>query len=255
MWDKLVATNARHQDAVALAHERGVTIAMGTDVSLSARTGRQPGATTPRELPLLVEAGLTPLEAIEATATANAPATLGPERRTPANSLAGYDADVITVNGDPWLSDAYRAAVSPRAAGTPGAPPAAGGAGGASGSCAARRRSAPRPRSTGCGRRCRTMPTSRCRTTSTRRVGTPCSQRCRELDDDVPAALLIGHNPGVAALVHELTIQDTPVVRQALSGGFPPGALAELVVPVPWRELGWATCRLTALHRPGRRSG
>ncbi|MFP4149549.1 MAG: SixA phosphatase family protein [Nitriliruptoraceae bacterium] len=76
--------------------------------------------------------------------------------------------------------------------------------------------------------------------------------RCQELDADVPAALLIGHNPGVAALVHELTIQDTPVVRQVLSHGFPPGALAELVVPVPWQELGWATCRLSALHRPGR---
>ncbi|MFU8840268.1 MAG: SixA phosphatase family protein [Nitriliruptoraceae bacterium] len=76
--------------------------------------------------------------------------------------------------------------------------------------------------------------------------------RCRELADDVPAALLIGHNPGVAALVHELAIQDTPVVREALSRGFPPGALAELVVPVAWRELGWATCRLSAVHRPGR---
>ena len=76
--------------------------------------------------------------------------------------------------------------------------------------------------------------------------------RCRELGDDVPAALLVGHNPGVAALVHELAIQDAPVVRQALAGGFPPGALAELVVPVPWSDLGWATCRLTAIHRPGR---
>jgi phosphohistidine phosphatase len=27
-------------------------------------------------------------------------------------------------------------------------------------------------------------------------------ERCRELDDDVPGALFIGHNPGVAALVH-----------------------------------------------------
>lgn len=79
--------------------------------------------------------------------------------------------------------------------------------------------------------------------------------RCRALGDDVPAALVIGHNPGVAALVHELAIQDAPVVRQALSGGFPPGALAELVVPVSWRELDWATCRLTSLHRPGRRAG
>lgn len=76
--------------------------------------------------------------------------------------------------------------------------------------------------------------------------------RCRELDPEVPAALLIGHNPGVAALVHELVVQDTPVVRKVLARGFPPGALAELVVPVPWSELGWSTCRLTSLHRPGR---
>ena len=76
--------------------------------------------------------------------------------------------------------------------------------------------------------------------------------RCRELADDVAGTLLIGHNPGVAALVHELAAQDTPVVRQALAGGFPPGTLAELVVPVPWRELDWASCRLTSLRRPGR---
>lgn len=76
--------------------------------------------------------------------------------------------------------------------------------------------------------------------------------RCHELTPEVPAALLIGHNPGVAALVHELVIQDAPVVRQALTRGFPPGALAELVVPVPWSELGWSTCRLTSLYRPGR---
>jgi imidazolonepropionase-like amidohydrolase len=53
-----------------------------------------------RELPLLVESGLTPLEAIQA-ATFNGPLTLG--RQAPLSGLLaeGYDADLITVDGDP----------------------------------------------------------------------------------------------------------------------------------------------------------
>jgi imidazolonepropionase-like amidohydrolase len=47
--------------------------------------------------------GFTPLEAIE-TATANGPATLGPQAPRSGQLVEGYDADVITVDGDP-LSD------------------------------------------------------------------------------------------------------------------------------------------------------
>jgi len=100
MWEKLVATNEIHRDAVALAHERGVTIAMGTDVVLSRPDLPAAWGNHGRELPLLVESGLSPLEAI-ATATANAPATLGPRAPRTGRLEAGLDADVITVAGDP----------------------------------------------------------------------------------------------------------------------------------------------------------
>ena len=56
--------------------------------------------TNGRELPLLVAAGLSPLEAIEA-ATATGPLTLGPQGPRSGQLAAGYDADVITVDGDP----------------------------------------------------------------------------------------------------------------------------------------------------------
>ncbi len=100
MWEKLVATNEIHRDAVALAHERGVTIAMGTDVMLSRPELPAAWGNHGRELPLLVGSGLSPLEAI-ATATANAPATLGPRAPGTGRLEAGFDADVITVAGDP----------------------------------------------------------------------------------------------------------------------------------------------------------
>lgn len=78
-------------------------------------------------------------------------------------------------------------------------------------------------------------------------------ERCRALDPAVPAALVIGHNPGVAALVHELAEQHLPVIRDELARGFPPGTLAELAVPVAWERLAWSSCQLVGLRRPGRR--
>ncbi len=69
----------RYTDAVALAHQKGVPIAMGSDVFLS-RATRAPNSWGHHaiELDLLTRCGLTPLEAIEA-ATAAAPRTLGPQ--------------------------------------------------------------------------------------------------------------------------------------------------------------------------------
>jgi imidazolonepropionase-like amidohydrolase len=100
MWQKLLATDARHRDAVALAHEAGVRIAMGTDVALSVPGAPASWGRHGHELVLLTEAGLRPLEAIEA-ATANGPATLGPQAPSTGQLAAGYDADVVTVTGDP----------------------------------------------------------------------------------------------------------------------------------------------------------
>lgn len=100
MWQKLVATNARHRDAVALAHEQGVTIAMGTDIAISTPGAPDSWGRHGHELGLLVGAGLSPLEAIEA-ATANGPLSLGPRAPLTGQLVAGFDADVLTVTGDP----------------------------------------------------------------------------------------------------------------------------------------------------------
>ena len=97
---KLAAIADRHADAVALAHQRGVTIAMGTDIFVSGAELSNSWGRNGRELPLLVGVGLTPLEAIQA-ATANGPLTLGPQAPRSGQLAEGYDADIITLDGDP----------------------------------------------------------------------------------------------------------------------------------------------------------
>jgi len=92
----------RHAASVALAREAGVTVAMGTDLAVSGSGRPASWGRNGRELPLLVESGFTPLEAIEA-ATATAPATLGPQAPRSGLLNPGYDADVITVDGDPLV--------------------------------------------------------------------------------------------------------------------------------------------------------
>jgi imidazolonepropionase-like amidohydrolase len=89
-----------HAGAVALARERGVTIAMGTDIALTGMELPNSWGHNGSELAHLVALGMKPLEAIEA-ATATAPATLG--RQAPRSGMlaAGYDADVITLDADP----------------------------------------------------------------------------------------------------------------------------------------------------------
>lgn len=85
-----------HAEAMRVAVDVGVTIAMGTDIFLSgARYGRNG-----REVRHLVEAGMTPLDAIE-SATANGPATLGPLAPDSGRLAVGHDADVITLDFDP----------------------------------------------------------------------------------------------------------------------------------------------------------
>ncbi len=92
---KIEMTAESHAGAVSLANERGVRIALGTDIWSSGIWGRNA-----EELPLLVDCGLTPLQAIEA-ATANGPATLGPQAPKSGLLKEDHDADVICVNGDP----------------------------------------------------------------------------------------------------------------------------------------------------------
>jgi imidazolonepropionase-like amidohydrolase len=97
---KMEAIADRHAAAVALAHESGVTVAMGTDLAVTGRDLPASWGRNGRELPLLGEAGFKPLAAIEA-ATANGPATLGLQAPRSGQLVAGWDADVITLDADP----------------------------------------------------------------------------------------------------------------------------------------------------------
>jgi imidazolonepropionase-like amidohydrolase len=97
---KLVAIADIHAQAMALALQRGVTIAMGTDIGLTGSDLPNSWGKNGAELPHLVTLGMTPLQAIEA-ATATAPLTLGPQAPRSGRLAAGYDADVITLAADP----------------------------------------------------------------------------------------------------------------------------------------------------------
>jgi imidazolonepropionase-like amidohydrolase len=99
---KLVAIADRHAEAMTLAHERGVRIALGTDIGGSGPTTPARWGQNGAELRHLVKAGLTTLEAIEA-ATASAPDTLGAQAPRSGLLAEGFDADVIAVVADPSL--------------------------------------------------------------------------------------------------------------------------------------------------------
>jgi imidazolonepropionase-like amidohydrolase len=105
-WDpvsygKLVKLANFHKKAYALAVKRGVKIALGTDQATT-----QPGTFNThgmngKELVYAVEAGLTPLQAIEAC-TATAPETLGDFIAPKSGQLReGYDADIIALSKNP----------------------------------------------------------------------------------------------------------------------------------------------------------
>jgi imidazolonepropionase-like amidohydrolase len=97
---KLLEVADRHAAAISLAHERGVRIALGTDIAGSGSTVPARWGQNGAELGLLVKAGLSALEAIEA-ATATAPLTLGPQAPRSGVLEAGYDADLIALAADP----------------------------------------------------------------------------------------------------------------------------------------------------------
>jgi imidazolonepropionase-like amidohydrolase len=97
---KLEAVADRHAEAITTARERGVRVAMGTDVAMSGADLPDSWGRNGRELPLLAEVGFTPLAAIEA-ATATGPETLGPQAPRSGRLAAGYDADVLILDADP----------------------------------------------------------------------------------------------------------------------------------------------------------
>ena len=82
-----------HREAVRRAHEAGVRIAMGTDSGVGAH------GTNLRELELMVDVGLTPVQALVAT-TSEAARLLGVETRL-GTIEPGKCADLVVVDGDP----------------------------------------------------------------------------------------------------------------------------------------------------------
>ncbi|MDX1657982.1 MAG: amidohydrolase family protein [Nitriliruptorales bacterium] len=98
--DKARAIGAQHEKAMRIAYEAGVKMAVGTDMFVSGRDLPVAWGQNAHELELLVEIGMSPLEAIEA-ATARGPETLGPQAPRSGQLAEGYDADVLTIASDP----------------------------------------------------------------------------------------------------------------------------------------------------------
>src|SRR5690554_2489947 len=99
-WEKLLMTADAHQQAVSLAIEKGVIIAAGTDSLTSGDNTPLRWGEHALELKLLVDDGMTPLQAIE-SATATAPLTLGPQAPKAGQIKAGWDADLCAVAKNP----------------------------------------------------------------------------------------------------------------------------------------------------------
>jgi imidazolonepropionase-like amidohydrolase len=99
-FEKLVAIADRHREAIQIAHEVGVDIALGTDIATSGSDTVVPWGMNAWELVHLVDAGLSTLEAIEA-GTANGPLTLGAQAPKAGQLKTGWAADLIAVDGNP----------------------------------------------------------------------------------------------------------------------------------------------------------
>ncbi len=97
---KIVPVVGRHEEGLRLAIRKGVRIAVGTDIITTGVTGYADWGQNAFELTYLQEAGMKPLQAIEA-ATATAPETLGPQAPKSGQLKEGYDADVLVVAKDP----------------------------------------------------------------------------------------------------------------------------------------------------------
>ncbi|MCP3977475.1 MAG: amidohydrolase family protein [bacterium] len=91
---KMVAEH--HERAMKIAVSAGVKMATGTDIIVSGEMYNRCTA----EIALLINAGLPPLDALEA-ATANGPETLGGQAPLSGQLKEDYDADVIAVDFNP----------------------------------------------------------------------------------------------------------------------------------------------------------
>lgn len=99
-YRKAVVVADIHKAAVELAVDKGVRIALGTDIATSGVNSGAPWGMNGHELRHMVDAGMTPLATIE-SATANGPLTLGPQGPRSGQLKEGYVADVIAVADNP----------------------------------------------------------------------------------------------------------------------------------------------------------
>lgn len=99
-YEKGVMVADHHSQAMKIAVANGVTIAMGTDIFTPGSYG-QNGA----EVRFLQDAGMTALEAIEAS-TANGPLTLRPQAPRSGQLREGCYADVIALDFNPLVDTA-----------------------------------------------------------------------------------------------------------------------------------------------------
>lgn len=100
MYAQVLKMSEFHKKAYALAIEKGVRIALGTDLGVSTLKTPWNHGMNGGELRCAVNAGMTPLQAIEA-ATANAPQTLGAQAPLSGQLKADYDADFIALAENP----------------------------------------------------------------------------------------------------------------------------------------------------------
>ncbi|UNI21834.1 hypothetical protein JDV02_007787 [Purpureocillium takamizusanense] len=97
---KVLRLDVQSREAYKLSVRKGVKIALGTDVMSSDKSSKLSHGNNAHELVYAVEAGMTPLQAIEC-ATANGPETLGGLAPLSGQLKEGYDADIIAVKANP----------------------------------------------------------------------------------------------------------------------------------------------------------
>ena len=100
IYAKLVKTSDAHRKSYEMAVAAGVRIALGTDLGVSSPKVRFNHGMNGGEFRYAVNAGMTPLAAIEA-GTANGPDTLGPQAPKSGQLKPGHDSDFIALSEDP----------------------------------------------------------------------------------------------------------------------------------------------------------
>ena len=75
----------------------------------------------------------------------------------------------------------------------------------------------------------------------------------RELDDDVPSVMVVGHNPTLHDLALELLTPEDEAGHARLDQGFPTAALAVVRLPAPrWAEASFGSGELVTVFTPHR---